>query len=100
MLKRIELVQTAKVGLSEVKNRAAQFGYSVAYCIFDKCPIAILHNGSVVDGSQLGVTQNFKNIDGELRLCLGDGDTIKWSRFKYKEINTNKYNEYNLYVVR
>lgn len=100
MLKRIELVQTAKVGLSEIKNRANQFGYSVAYCIFDKRPIAILHKNEINEGSQYGVKQNLKRVNGELELCMESGDAVQWSQLIYRGINKNRFNEYNLYIVR
>ena len=100
MLKRIELVQTAKVGLSEIKNRANQFGYSVAYCIFDKRPIAILHSGNMNEGAQYGVKQNLKRVNGELELCMENGDAVQWSQFIYRGINKNRFNEYNLYMIR
>ena len=100
MIKRLELVQTAKVGLSEIKNRAAQFGYSVSYCIFDKRPIAILHSGSMNEGGKYGVKQNLKRVNGELELCMENGDAVQWSQFIYRGINKNRFNEYNLYIIR
>lgn len=92
-------MQTAKVGIAEIRNRAKQLGYSVSYCMFDKRPMAILHRGIIKEGLQCGITQNFRKVNGQLELCMNDGDVIKWSQFIIKEINKNKYKEYNLYDV-
>lgn len=100
MIKKVELVQTAKVGISEIKNRASQIGYSVSYCIFDKKPIAIMHNGVMKDGEQYNLLQNFQSVDGEQRLCMENGNIIRWSQFIFRGIKEDKNKEYNLYTMR
>ena len=100
MIRKLELVQTAKVGISEIKRKASQIGYSVAYCMFDRKPIAIMHVGKMRDGELYNVKQNFKNVDGEQKLCMYNGDIIKWSQFIFRGIKEDINKKYNLYVVK
>lgn len=100
MIRKLELVQTAKIGISEIKKKASQIGYSVSYCMFDRKPIAIMHNGVMKDGEQCNLLQNFQSVDGEQRLCMGSGNIIRWSQFIFRGIKEDKNKEYNLYTVK
>ena len=100
MVSRLRLVQEAKVSIAEICRRARQMGYVVSYGLLAKLPVAILHNSEIKDGSTVVLKEIFNNNNPDCKtLNCKTGDSIKWSQFKFRKMNSIKCEDFTLYCV-